>query len=114
MKITLLKLLMVTSKFSLRLFIMQVICMNLVLANDTNSQNLDEIKVSLSVDRAPITQVLQEIERKTDFVFAYTESVQNTETFFTLEYNQMSLRKILEDISLQGRLQFKRINNTIS
>jgi TonB-linked SusC/RagA family outer membrane protein len=114
MKITLLKLLMVISKYSLRLFIMQVICMNLVLANATNSQNLDDIKVSLSVDRAHIAQVLQEIERKTDFVFAYTESIQNAETFFTLEYDQMSLRKILEDISLQGRLQFKRINNTIS
>lgn len=114
MKIILLRLFMLISKYSLRLFIIQVICMNFVLARTSNSQNLDEIKVSLSVDRASITQVLQEIENKTGFVFAYTKAVYNTDTHFTFAYNQMSLRKILEDISLQGRFQFKRINNTIS
>lgn len=114
MKIVLPKLLMVISKYSLRLFVIQVICMNFVLAKTSHSQNLDEVKVSLSVDRASITQVLQEIEQKTDFLFAYMESVQKIDKHFTLSYDHMSLRKILEDISLQGRLQFKRINNTIS
>jgi TonB-dependent starch-binding outer membrane protein SusC len=114
MKIVLHRLLMVISKYSLRLFFIQVICMNFVLASTTHSQNLDEIKVSLSVKEASITQVLQQIEDKTDFVFAYTESVQNIGTSFSLAYRDASLRRILEDISLQGRLQFKRINNTIS
>jgi TonB-linked SusC/RagA family outer membrane protein len=113
MKIVLLRLLMIISKYSLRLFFIQVICMNFVIAR-THSQNLDEVKVSLSVDQASITEVLYEIEQKTDFVFAYTQSVQNIQKQFTLAYEQMSLRKILEDISAQGRLQFKRINNTIS
>ena len=88
--------------------------MNFVLASTSSSQNLDQVKVSLTVNRASITQVLQEIERKTDFVFAYTESVQNINEHFTLVYSDMSLRTVLEDISSQGRLQFKRINNTIS
>src|SRR5688572_3568314 len=114
MKIVLLRLLMLISKYSLRLFIIQLICMNFVVAKTSHSQNLDEVKVSLSVEGATIAQVLQEIEKKTDFVFAYTESVQKIETSFTFEYQQASLRKILEDISLRGRLQFKRINNTIS
>jgi TonB-linked SusC/RagA family outer membrane protein len=105
---------MIISKYSLRLFIVQVICMNFVIAKTSHSQNLDEVKLSLSVDRASITQVLQEIEKRTDFVFAFTESVQNIEIDFTFAYDQASLRKILEEVSLRGRLQFKRINNTIS
>lgn len=114
MKIVLLRLFMVISKYTLRLFLIQLMCMNFVAAKTTHSQNLDQVKVSLSVDRATIIQVLQEIEQKTDFVFAYTESVQRIETSFTFAYDQVSLRKILEEISVQGRLQFKRINNTIS
>jgi hypothetical protein len=114
MKILLLKLLMVISKYSLRLLIIQMICMNFVLARTSHSQNLDEVRVSLSLEGASITEVLDEIENKTDFVFAYTESVQKIGTSFNLQYTEASLRRILEDVSVQGRLQFKRINNTIS
>jgi TonB-linked SusC/RagA family outer membrane protein len=114
MKKVLLRLFMTISQYGLRLFIVQVICMNFVMAETSHSQDLDEIKVSLSVDRASISQVLQEIENKTDFVFAYTKSVLNSDTHFTLAYNDMSLRTILEELSSKGRFQFKRINNTIS
>lgn len=114
MKIVLLRLFMVISKYSLRLFFIQVVCMNFVLASATHSQNLDEIRISLSIEEAPITQVLEEIEKETDFVFAYAQSVQDIETIFTLRYEHASLRAVLEAISLRGRLQFKRINNTIS
>lgn len=114
MKIVLLRLFMVLSKYSLRLFIMQVICMNFVIAKNSHSQNLDQVKMSLSVDHATINQVLDEIEKKSHFVFAYTESIQKIGTSFTLSYQDASLRTILEDISMQGSLQFKRINNTIS
>jgi TonB-dependent starch-binding outer membrane protein SusC len=114
MKIVLPRLLMLLSKYSLRLFFIQVICMNFVLAEPTNSQNLDEVKVSVSVNRAQISDVLRLLEDKTDFVFAYTESLKTINQTFTLNYNESSLRKVLEDLSLQGRLQFQRINNTIS
>jgi TonB-dependent starch-binding outer membrane protein SusC len=115
MKLVLPRLLMLISKYSLRLMIIQVICMNFVLANTSNSQNLDEVKVSISMDKARITRVFQEIESKTDFVFAYTETIKNLDQSFTVIYNQKtSLKRILEDLSLQGALQFKRINNTIS
>lgn len=114
MKIVLLGLFMAISKYTFRLFLIQVICMNLVIAKTSNSQNLDEVKVTLSVDHASITEVLQEIEKKTDFLFAYTESVQEIGASFTFTYTDASLRSVLEDISEQGRLQFKRINNTIS
>jgi TonB-linked SusC/RagA family outer membrane protein len=114
MKILLLRLLMITSKYGLRLFLIQVICMNLVIARPSHSQDLDRVTVSFSVDQASITEILREIEHKTEFVFAYTESVQDVDKHFTLRYKDISLRKVLEELSLQGGLQFKRINNTIS
>src|SRR5687767_3266776 len=115
MKLDLPGLLMLISKYSLRLMIIQVICMNFVLAESVNSQNLDEIKMSITVKRVKLTRVLQEIEGKTDFVFAYTETIKTLDQAFDLTYEQnTSLRKILTDLSKQGRLQFKRINNTIS
>lgn len=114
MKILLLRLLMITSKYGLRLFLIQVICMNLVIARPSNSQDLEHVTVSITLNQASITQALGEIEQKTDFVFAYSESILAVATHFTGDYKKASLRKVLEDLSLQGGLQFKRINNTIS
>lgn len=114
MKIDLLKLLMVISKYGLRLIVIQVICMNFLFARPSHSQDLAEVKVSFSVEQASLPEVLREIEKETDFVFAYTGSIDRVENSFSFTYEGVSLRKVLEDISGQGRLQFKRINNTIS
>jgi hypothetical protein len=57
MKIVLLKLLMLVSRYTLRLFFIQIICMNLGFAASTNSQSLDKIKVSLSLNDASLTSV---------------------------------------------------------
>lgn len=106
---------MLLSRYSLRLMIVQVLCMNLVLANVTHSQRLDDVKISINVHSASITDVFGAIENRTDFVFAYTPAVADLEKPFTLSYEEnTSLKRILEDLSLQGSLQFKRINNTIS
>ncbi|HEY0656020.1 MAG TPA: TonB-dependent receptor [Chryseosolibacter sp.] len=114
MKIVLPRLLMLISKFTLRLFIIQALCMNFVLGN-TSGQTLDEVKVSISLQNAKLITVLREIEAKTDFKFAYTDEIKSIEQRFYLRYTQhTSLKQILKDVSLQGSLQFKRINYTIS
>lgn len=110
----LLKLLMLISRNTLRLMVIQVIGMNLVLAANSNSQDLDKVKVSLKTTDASITAVFKQIEEKTDFVFAYTESIAAVDKTFNLTYNRASLRKILGDLANQANLKFKRINNTIS
>ncbi|HET7179726.1 MAG TPA: SusC/RagA family TonB-linked outer membrane protein, partial [Chryseosolibacter sp.] len=114
MKIVLLRLLMITSKYGLRLLLIQVLFMNLCLARPTLSQSLDDVVLSLSVQGASIPQVFRKIEGKTGFVFAYTESLEKTGRHITADYRKTTLRKVLEDLSLRGRLRFKRINKTIS
>lgn len=115
MKLVLPRLLMLISKYSLRLMIIQAIFLNFGFAASSNSQNLDEVQVSIKVDHARITEIFQEIEDKTDFVFAYTESIRDLDQHFNLSYRkETSLRRVLEDLSAQGSLQFKKINRTIS
>src|SRR5688500_15283114 len=113
MKIVLLKLLMLVSRYTLRLFFIQVICMNLGFAASTNSQSLDKIKVSLSLEDATLTSVFDELEAKTEFVFAYSELLESNKSF-DLHYQNASLRRVLEDLSKEASIEFKRINNTIS
>lgn len=110
----LLKLFMLISRTTLRLMIIQIVGMNLVLAANIHSQDLDKVKVSLVVSNAPLTEVLREIEAKTDFVFAYTEPIDALDQSFNLRYHKTSLRKILVDLASEAKVEFKRINNTIS
>src|SRR3990170_575009 len=113
MKIVLLKLLMLVSRYTLRLFFIQIICMNLGFAASTNSQSLDKIKVSLSLEDAPLTTVFKELEAKTKFVFAYPAKLESDKSF-DLYYQNASLRQVLEDLAGQASIEFKRINKTIS
>ena len=113
MKLVLLKLLMLVSRYTLRLFFIQVICINLGIAASTSSQSLDKVKVSIALDDAPLTAVFKELEAKTNFVFAYSEQLESKESF-DLHYRNASLRQVLEDLSEEASIEFKRINNTIS
>ena len=113
MKIVLLKLLMVVSRYTLRLFFIQLVCMNLGFAASTSSQSLDKIKVSLSLEDARLTDVFTELESKTKFVFAYSAQLDSKKSF-DLYYQDASLREVLEDLSQEASIEFKRINNTIS
>jgi TonB-linked SusC/RagA family outer membrane protein len=114
MKIVLRKLLMLVSKYTLRLFIIQVICMNFVLAGPSTGQDLDNVKVSMSVSNARLTDILLDIENKTEFVFAYAESIKTLKQTYDLNVSDVSLRTVLEHLSLKGSIQFQRINTTIS
>jgi TonB-dependent starch-binding outer membrane protein SusC len=110
----LLKLLMLISRNTLRLMIIQIIGMNLVLAATSHSQDLDKVKVSLKTTDASLAAVLKQIEEKTEFVFAYTDHVVSINKKFNLRYSRTSLRKILADLANEANVEFKRINNTIS
>ena len=113
MKIVLLKLLMFVSRYTLRLFFIQIVCMNLGFAASTSSQSLDKIKVSISLEDATLTTVFSELEAKTSFVFAYSDKLDSNRSF-DLHYQNTSLRKVLEDLAKEASIEFKRINNTIS
>lgn len=105
---------MLVSRYTWRLFLIQVICINFTLAGPSSGQDLDQVKVSLSLNQVRITDVLQALEHNTTFVFAYPESINRLQQTYDIHYTGASLRKVLQDLSLKGSLRFNRINNTIS
>ncbi|MBT1686023.1 hypothetical protein KK078_05620, partial [Fulvivirgaceae bacterium PWU37] len=107
------KLLMLISKYTWRLFIIQVICMNLGFASDINSQSLEKVKVSLALKHATLSTVFKELETKTDFVFAYSGQL-DTRNTFNLHYKKATLRRVLEDLARQASVEFQLVNKTIS
>jgi TonB-dependent starch-binding outer membrane protein SusC len=110
----LLKLLMLISRSTLRIMVIQIIGMNLVLAGNTLSQDLDKVKVTLNATDASLVSVFKQIEQKTSFVFAYTDHIASLDKTFNLRYSKTSLRKILGDLANEANVEFKRVNNTIS
>jgi iron complex outermembrane receptor protein len=76
-------------------------------------KSLNEIYVSLDIHEAKITEVFKEIEKSTGFSFAYnTRNIDRQKRLTVLASNE-SLASILQDISDQANLQFKRINENI-
>ncbi|MBT1696096.1 TonB-dependent receptor [Fulvivirgaceae bacterium PWU4] len=107
------KLFMLISKYTWRLFIIQVICMNLGFAADISSQSFEKVKVSLSLKDADLATVFRTLEKKTDFVFAYSGQLDISGTF-DLHYKNATLRRVLEDLAKEASIEFRCVNKTIS
>ncbi len=77
-------------------------------------KNNQDVQISLKVKNSSLEDVFKAIEEKTDYVFAYGEDVKALKTTFTLDYTNASVSAVLKEIAQKARLNFKRINNTIS
>src|SRR5262245_7224056 len=98
------KLFMLISKYTWRLFIIQAICMNLGFAADISSQSFEKVKVSLTLKDASLTTVFKTLEKKTDFVFAYSGQLDISNTF-DLHYKNATLRRVLEDLAKEASIE---------
>jgi len=114
MKTKLRKLIMFASRQALYIFIIQVLCIQFVLADEANSQSIRKVKISLTVKDASLQEIFDEIEKKTKFVFVYDGTVLKAKDKLSFDYERTILASILEDISLSSSLHFRQINNTIN
>ncbi|WP_010135675.1 carboxypeptidase-like regulatory domain-containing protein, partial [Ochrovirga pacifica] len=77
-------------------------------------QNLAETKISiLKIDATPL-EILKEVESKTDYYFIYDQSLKKIDKEITIKSKNISVLRILEELTSKVKLQFKRINNSIS
>ena len=113
MKFDLLKLLMFASKQTIYVFLIQAIAMQLLIAEPSRSQNLQDIGVTLHLDGAPIEKVFIEIEENTGFNFTYSKNVKADKKLINLQVNEGNLLDVLESIAAQSSFNFRRINRTI-
>ena len=114
MDLNLLKLLMFASKQMLYIFIIQVLAINFLSANTSNGQRLDKVIVSIQIENATLEEIFTKLEGHTNFTFAYHEGVISDNQRLSLSYNKVSLLQILNTVSAEANLRFKRINQTIS
>ncbi|XOV91638.1 MAG: SusC/RagA family TonB-linked outer membrane protein [Bacteroidota bacterium] len=111
----LLKELIKVSKRVFHIMIIQTISASLLLASGATAQSesIYEINLDLTAQRQSIVDILSEIEHKTDFNFTYTATTLKGDKVVTLNIKDKSLGKVLEEISKQADLKFKRINDNI-
>src|SRR5690606_3540301 len=91
---------------------LQLLVIQVLVAGPSSSQNMADYRVTLHVKNQPLTEVLSDIERQTDFVFAYNREVAKGKARITLDLTE-DLRAVLKKITEQADYDFKRINNNI-
>ncbi len=111
----LLKELIRVSKYVFYMMILQAISASLLLASGVRAQSesIYEINLDLSAQRQSVVDILGEIEQKTDFNFTYTATTLKGNKVVTIHTKDRSLGRVLEEISRQADLKFKRINDNI-
>ena len=114
MKSDLQRTIMFISKSTLQLIVLQLIGIQLLMANESEAQMLKDVRISLKIENASLVEIFELIEEKTDFKFGYNRSVSNLELKLSTKFANEGLDKILLHIGKKADLHFKRINKSVS
>lgn len=86
----------------------------LLCAEDVLGQGLKENNISYTVKKVSVGDAFEELSKLTGFNFFYDESVLKDLAAVDLQMKNTSINTILNELSRQTGLYFKKINNTIS
>ncbi len=114
MKIKFLNQLKFVSKQFLYIIILQVMTMQLLFANPTNSQTLSKIVINVNFEDVTLVDIFKKLERETGLTFAYDDLISNNLKKYSAEYQNEKLEVVLVDISRKAGVKFRQINKTIS
>ncbi|MFV5691417.1 SusC/RagA family TonB-linked outer membrane protein [Flavobacterium sp. LT1R49] len=76
--------------------------------------SLKEIKISLDIKNASITEVFDAIEQRSSLTFVFDEQITRTSQHISIKTQDESVDNVLKIISDKTGFKFKKINNTIS
>ena len=95
--------------------LLQVIIVGGLQAVEGRGQGLgiDEITLTVKLEKTKIAKAFAILEQESGFEFAYFSSVIDRQKRVNLVAENETLRKVLENLSLQTGLRFKRVNNKI-
>ena len=93
---------MVCMKMSFLLITAALTGVHLVTASPGMAQNIDEVKVTIVLEGAPLKQALRQIEKQTPFRFAYVEAQ-------IAGYDKLTIHKA--ERSLSATLLFVRVHS---
>lgn len=112
MKNNLLRLIVLLTKQTLKYFLLQFLVIQVLVAGPTSSQSMEDYQVQLQVKNQKLVQVLTDLEKQTDFVFAYNHEVAKDRARITLNLSS-DLKSVLKKITEQVDYDFKRVNEQI-
>lgn len=113
MKVKLLKKIMFAAKQVFYIFLLQLVTLQLINANELKSQNIEQVKISLNTGGTKLSEVFSTIENQTNFVFIYDTDVLKNETDCIINCKNKSGSDVLQNIATTYNLKFRMINNTI-
>ena len=105
---------MCTSKGVCYIFLLQLIGLQFLLANDLKGQSLKEVNITLQMKQATTLEILKEIESQTQFRFGNGKSIEELTKRYDVSFEDKSLEKVLYFLASEENIRFKRINNSIA
>ncbi|MFS4455091.1 SusC/RagA family TonB-linked outer membrane protein [Maribacter sp. 2304DJ31-5] len=98
-----------------RIFVLQLVFCCFAMANEGYTQSIKDVYLEWdSVRQVKVLDVFEEIENQSTFKFNYDEKDVNKKTKFFIAQGPHSVYALLERISKETALNFRRINSTIA
>ncbi|MBD3630019.1 TonB-dependent receptor [Cyclobacterium sp.] len=96
-------------------FLIQLLFCTVLLANTGNAQrkNIEQVKVSIHLEDAPLSSFFRDIESKTDFRFTYNHDQLDLNKPININERRVSLYQVLSTIGGQVSLSFTQVNDNI-
>jgi len=116
MKNLLLKKVLEMSRYVFIGLVLQMITITILLAATSSTaqqKSLNEIFISINVQNSPVQEVFKQLENYSGLRFAYNHENLIGAARIHLKVKNESLFQVLESISQQSKLKFKRINENI-
>lgn len=109
---------MILSKYTVYSIIIQCICYNILLADETlgqKQQRLKEVYITMNAFHdAPLENIFSNLELKTNFTFNYDiEDLQGESLTIGKKASKVNLYDYLLEVAERANLRFKRINENI-
>ncbi|SFD32111.1 TonB-linked outer membrane protein, SusC/RagA family [Algibacter lectus] len=78
-----------------------------------NSKNILELKISIKLENAKLTTIFSKLKKENDINFSFGERVIEDNSKYTINYNDIELVNILNDLGLKGGFKYQIIENNI-
>ncbi len=117
MKIKLLRLLMVGTKFIIYGITLQCLFLSFMFAKDGLAQNIESVRkvqLEINLQNASLLETFRLIEKRTDFQFAFDKVDLDRNVRINLPQKKGTVADILMEISRQAKLKFRQVNNYIN
>jgi len=100
-------------RISLLLFFLLTASLQVLFAYNVKGQNMNEVKISLTVKNEPLSSALKKIEQLSSFRFVYrSEEVKDIKVPAFVS-KELSVEEVLQQLLQNSQLSYKQINNSI-